>query len=134
MKGERIVGIGIDLVETDRIRNAIRRWGETFTARIFLESERAECERRARPWVHYAGRFAVKEAVAKALGTGIGVGSRLDWLDIEVVSDRDEGAPSVRLAPAAERVLRSRGGDRVVVSLAHARDYAVAQAVLIGQA
>lgn len=131
MQAENVVGIGVDLVEIDRIRSAMRRWGERFVDRVFCESERDDCDNRSRPWIHYAGRFAVKEAVAKALGTGVGVGARLNWLDIEVVSG--SGAPSVRFSSEAERVCLKRGVKSVFISLSHARDYAVAQALLTGE-
>lgn len=133
MKHESIVGIGIDLVEIVRIRNAVRRWGDRFVTKVFVEEERAYCAKRARPWLHYAGRFAVKEAVAKALGTGIGVGARLNWLDIEVLPNHDEGAPLVRFRPGAEHIRRERGVGRVLISLSHAHDYVVAQAVLMSE-
>lgn len=128
----QVLGIGVDLVEIGRLRRAIRRWAGRFTARVFLAGEQADCESKTRPWVHYAGRFAVKEAVAKALGTGIGIGSGLGWLDIEVVTDHDAKAPSVRFSPAGQRMIRARGVGQVLVSLSHTREYAVAQAVLIG--
>ena len=110
----------------------LEQWECRFTWRVFLAGERAECDSKAMPWVHYAGRFAVKEAVAKALGTGIGIGSKLGWLDIEVVTDHDAKAPSVRFSPAGQRMIHARGVVRVLVSLSHTREYAVAQAVLVG--
>lgn len=128
--GERILGVGVDLVETGRLRQAVERWGGSFTERVFRPSERAYCEAQAAPWRHYAGRFAVKEAVSKAFGTGIG--EHVGWLDIEVARNAATGAPSVRLFGRARRFAAGRGVARVLVSLAHSRDYAVAQAVLVG--
>ncbi len=126
-----IAGVGVDIVEIPRMRKAIRRWGARFLDRVFLTGEQADCEKRAQPWIHYAGRFALKEAVAKALGTGIGVGAPLDWLDIEVASEKENRAPTIRFSPAGKRKLRARGAGIALVSVSHARDYAVAQAVLL---
>ena len=85
-----IVALGLDLTQIERLAEAESRRGERFLERIFTERERAYCERRAqRRHVHYAGRFAVKEAVMKALGTGWTRGVR--WIDIEVV--RASGGP-----------------------------------------
>lgn len=132
IRDEHVMGVGVDLVEVERIKRAMARWGSVFISRVFLERESADCCERLRPWVHYAGRFAAKEAVAKALGTGIGVGARLGWHDIEIVANRSEGPPLVRFSQAAERMRQSRGVGRVLVSLSHAREYAVACAVIMG--
>ena len=128
--GGTVVGIGVDLVENERMREMLKRWSRPFRSRVFLKREQAYCDSKAEPWRHYAGRFAVKEAVSKAFGTG--VGAHIGWLDIEVVRDRRTGAPSVRLGPKGERLAGKRGVERVLVSLAHTRRYAVAQAVLVG--
>ncbi len=129
----QVLGIGVDLVEIERLRHALEQWAGRFKARVFLAGEQAECESRGRPWVHYAGRFAVKEAVAKALGTGVGFGSELGWLDIEVAADHEVKAPSVRFSPKGQRIMRARRIGRVLVSLSHTREYAVAQVVLVGE-
>ncbi len=126
-----VMGIGIDLVENERMRKTLRRWDRSFKEKIFLPRERSYCESRAEPWNHYAGRFAVKEAVSKAFGTG--VSEHIGWLDIEVVRDRKTGAPSVRLSPKGKQLARKRGVEEVLVSLSHTRHYAVAQAVLVGR-
>jgi holo-[acyl-carrier protein] synthase len=124
-----VLGVGIDLVESDRMRAALERWGGRFKARVFNAEEQAYCDGRAAAWRHYAGRFAVKEAVSKAFGTGIG--AHINWLDIEVVRDEQTGAPSVRLRGAGARLAEERGVSHVLVSLAHSRSHAVAQALLL---
>ncbi len=129
MTARVVLGVGVDLVETGRMQDAIGRWGDRFTQKIFGETERLYCEDKAEPWRHYAGRFAVKEAVSKAFGTGIG--EHIGWLDIEVMRDADTGAPSVRLSPRARALAEQRGGGEVLVSLSHTKRYAVAQAVLV---
>ncbi|MDD5678763.1 MAG: holo-ACP synthase [Kiritimatiellae bacterium] len=124
-----VVGIGIDLVEVARFRQVLEQWQERFTHRVFLEAERRYCESRPHPWMHYAVRFAVKEAVAKAFGTGIS--PELGWQDIEVVADPATRAPSVRFSPKGKSLVNRRGIGRVLVSLSHTHDYAVAQAILV---
>jgi len=85
-----IVGTGIDVVEITRVERALDRSGERFARRVFAESEIGDCRARRRSGPHFALRFAVKEAVMKALGTGWAGGVR--WVDIETVSERD-GSP-----------------------------------------
>ncbi len=127
-----IIGAGIDLVEVARIRQTLEQWRGRFTGRVFLEAERRYCESRPHPWMHYAVRFAVKEAVAKAFGTGIS--PELGWQDIEVVSDPATRAPAVKFSPKGRIMAGRRGVARVLVSLSHTHDYAVAQAILVGGA
>jgi holo-[acyl-carrier protein] synthase len=129
MSTGRVLGTGVDLVENDRLRALLEKWGGQFRDRVFLPSEQAYCQDKASPWLYYAGRFAVKEAVSKAFGTGIG--PALGWLDIEVTRDPATGAPSVRLSRRAARLARSRGVSRILVSLSHTRHFAVAQALLL---
>jgi len=123
-----VLGVGVDLVDTVRIKRCIESWGDRFTEKIFNEAERAYCAAKPEAWRHYAGRFAVKEAVSKAFGTGIG--EHIGWLDIEVERDRASGAPSVRLSPRAQALADARGVTHIWISLSHAGDYTVAQAVL----
>lgn len=126
------LGIGIDLVDHDRVRRALERWGDRFRQKVFLPSERTYCDGRAAPWRHYAGRFAVQEAVSKAFGTGIG--EHLGWQDIEVIRDPNSGVPAVRLSSVAEHMARCRGVGDVLVSLSHSRTSTVAQVLLVAQA
>lgn len=129
--GGQVMGIGVDLVETDRMQEMLDRWGSTFKNRVFLKEEQAYCETRAVPSRHYAGRFAVKEAVSKAFGTG--VGPHIGWLDIEVVRDSDTGAPSVKLSKKARKLATARKTGDILISLSHTRNYAMAHALLIGK-
>ncbi len=114
------------------MREVLRRRGRAFKSKVFLPREQAYCETRAQPWSHYAGRFAVKEAVSKAFGTG--VSEHIGWLDIEVVRDEKTGAPSVRLSAKGRHLAKKRGVTRVLVSLSHTHGYAVAHALLVGGA
>jgi holo-[acyl-carrier protein] synthase len=124
----RVFGIGIDVVEVERIASAIERHGEPFLAKLFTAGEREYCETRKNPAMHFAARFAAKEAVSKALGTGIGGNAGL--LDMEIVHDA-AGAPKIRLAGAAERFSRENGITEIQISLTHARDYAAANAIAL---
>ncbi len=121
-----IYGIGIDVVEVDRIEAAIERQGEAFLARLFTEAERKYCERQSRPAMHFAARFAAKEAVSKAFGTGIG--GQASWLDMEVLRV-ESGAPKMLFHGNAAEFLITEGISEVQISLTHARDYAAANAV-----
>jgi holo-[acyl-carrier protein] synthase len=122
-----VVGLGLDLVEVDRLGAAIGRHGERFLRRVFTEGERDYCEAKSEPAVFYAARFAAKEAVAKAFGTGIG--ADIGWLDIEVVRNA-AGAPAVRLAGKGAELAALRGVDRVLLSITHTRGMAAASVVL----
>ncbi len=125
-----VIGIGIDLVDVARFKESLDRWDTRFIDRIFLEGEKSYCEATAQPWMHYAARFAVKEAVAKAFATGIGPG--LSWLDIEVLRDSGSGAPSIRLSEKGRTLADSRGVKRVLISISHTGQQAIAQAILTG--
>lgn len=124
-----VIGTGVDLVENDRVRHLLEKWGERFRNRIYLPAEQDYCQSKAAPWLYYAGRFAVKEAVSKAFGTGIG--PSLGWLDIEVVRNAETGAPSVALSPHGRELARAQGVSHVLISLSHTHHFAVAHALLI---
>ena len=113
------VRVGVDTIEIDRIAATLERWGERFLHRIYTEGERAYCRGRA---PQLAARFAAKEAVMKALGTGrIGVG----WREVEVYRE-PSGAPSILLHGRAEKRARLLGLDHFAVSLSHSRNQAIA--------
>jgi len=124
-----ILGIGIDLVEVDRIRASLDRFGERFLQRILGPAESAYCGQFRHPAQHVAARFAAKEAVAKAFGTGLG--AKLGWLDIEV-GRRESGEPTVLLHGTAQTLLQQRGGQRILLSLSHTGKNAVAVAIIEG--
>ncbi len=125
----RVLGVGVDLVEVDRIARALSRWGDRFVLRIFTESERLRAGNGPNRVLRLAARFAAKEAVMKALGTGRkGVG----WREIEITND-PAGRPRVRLWGRAARVAKRRGIQEVHISLTHGRAYAVAFAVAEGE-
>lgn len=131
MSNGHVLGTGVDLVENQRMLEMLQRWESRFKDRVFLVEEQRYCEIKAAPSRHYAGRFAVKEAVTKAFGTG--VGPHISWLDIEVVRDSSSGAPSVRLRGKARELACARGVTDILISLSHTRNYTVAHALLVGK-
>lgn len=124
-----VFGIGIDVVDVERIASSMAEFGERFAARIFTAGERAYCDAQKRPELHYAARFAAKEAVAKAFGTGIG--KELGWLDMEIIR-RESGEPALVLSGGGKAFADARGIVEVKISLTHARHYAAANAVALG--
>jgi holo-[acyl-carrier protein] synthase len=103
-------------------------FGVKFLARIFTERERDYCERQKMPEMHYAARFAAKEAISKAFGTGIG--KDVSWLDMEIIK-KSSGEPEVQLSGAAALKAKEVKAGQVMVSLTHSKDYAAANAVII---
>jgi holo-[acyl-carrier protein] synthase len=119
-----IQGIGIDVVEINRIQQTIERWGNRFLQKVFTGTELRYCLARKNPTQHLAARFAAKEAVSKALATGWSGIFR--WQDVEVVNDAI-GKPEVRFLGRLGDTLHDR---RVHISLSHAETIVVAVAVV----
>jgi holo-[acyl-carrier protein] synthase len=119
------------MVSVARITKSLQAFGDRFRQRIFTLSEQQYCGRQKHPDIHFAGRFAAKEAVSKALGTGIG--AHLGWLDIHIRRNERTGEPSVLLTGKGQLLAESRGVERVLVSIAHTHRHAIAQALLIGR-
>ncbi|RKL61651.1 holo-[acyl-carrier-protein] synthase [Thermoanaerobacteraceae bacterium SP2] len=119
---------GIDIIRISRIKNIIEKFGDKFINRVFLPNEIKYCESRGNKAIHYAVRIAAKEAVAKALGTGIS--KDISWKDIEVVNN-DTGKPEVILHNEAKNVLKRMGGYDVSLSLSHEGNNAVAQVIIL---
>jgi holo-[acyl-carrier protein] synthase len=124
-----IVGTGIDIVECLRIAQMIERHGELFITRVYTEHEIEYCSARKMATQHYAGRWAAKEAVLKALGTGWRRG--ISWRDIEIRNDKN-GAPTVHLRGGARDVMTAARIGRLHVSISHCRSFAVAHVVAEG--
>ncbi len=122
-----IVGLGIDFVDLERVRDVVERHGERFFDRILTVREQEYCNQYRDPVPHAAARFAAKEAVLKALGTGLAQGIR--WRDIEVLREKD-AAPRIHLSGRAAEIAASLGGERVHLSLSHDRGAAIAVAIL----
>jgi len=124
-----ILGVGMDIVETKRIAESIERFGDRFLHRVFLEGEVAYARSMKFPHLHLAARFAAKEAISKAFGTGIG--HEMGWRDLEIVREPG-GAPKVVLHGRAEAFAKARGVQAVHVSLSHTVEYGAASAVIVG--
>ncbi len=122
-----MIAIGTDILQIDRIEEVVGRLGDRFVRRILTLQEQREYAVSKQANRLLAKRFAAKEAIAKALGTGIGRG--VSWQDIQIEHDAN-GAPIVQLFGGAKRVALERGGTRVELSLADEMDYVVAFAVL----
>ena len=114
--------VGVDIIEIERIQRIVDRWGQRFLRRIYTEAELDLCRNRV---PELAARFAGKEAVMKALGTGR---RGLSWRDIEILPNRHR-APLVFLHGRARRRARKLGIGELAISLSHSRDYAVASVV-----
>jgi holo-[acyl-carrier protein] synthase len=124
-----ILGTGIDIVECLRIAHMIEQHGELFITRVYTDGEIEYCRARKAAMQHYAGRWAAKEAVLKALGTGWRRG--ISWRDIEVLNDR-QGAPTVALHGGALEVCDTAGIRQMHLSISHCRSHAVAYAIAEG--
>jgi len=124
-----ILGTGIDIIEVERIRRSIQRYGDRFTLRVFTADEVAYCRDKTAWAVHYAGRFAAKEAVMKALQTGWSGG--VSWKDITIVRDAT-GRPGVELTGGAAGRAQRMGVKSWHLSISHSDVNAVAHAIAEG--
>ncbi len=122
-----IQGIGIDLVENERIEKIIRKWGQKFLQRVFSEGEINYCKRHIQSSINYGARFAAKEAFLKALGIGLGMGVKLR--EIEVVHD-EKGKPDLFLHGEAHLQMAKREINKIHLSLTHTKNYATAIVLL----
>ena len=120
-----ILRTGVDLIEIDRVEEVVRRHGERYLDRVYTEAELEQSHRNAQ---YLAGRFAAKEAVAKALGTGIG---EVGWQEIEVLGD-EQNAPMLKLSGAARKRADELGLTEWSLSISHSLTHAVAFAVAVG--
>ena len=122
-----ICGIGVDLVENDRLARIIAKWGSKFLQRVFSDGEINYCEKHAQSSVNYGARFAAKEAFLKALGIGLGMGVKLR--EIEVVHD-DQGKPDLSVRDGAQIQIEQKQIKKIHLSLTHTKKYATAIVLL----
>ena len=122
-----IIGLGIDVIEPIRIHNGINKYGKRFLQRLFTEPEIAICQRYHHPAQHYAGKFAVKEAFMKAIGTGLT--QNVTFKDIEVLN-RDSGAPYIITQGTAAKIVTQLEVTHIHVSLSHVKTVAMAVVIL----
>lgn len=122
-----VLGIGTDIIEVSRIEASYERFGERFLNRILLPGEIAYCLSYKQPGPFLAARFAAKEAISKAFGTGIG--AQLSWQDMEIAR-KPSGEPYVILHGGGLDLLNARSASKVMITLSHTQTHAVAVAVL----
>ena len=127
-QGANVVGVGIDQIEVSRIRDSVKRHGNAFLNKVFTPEEQNSCMERADPAPCLAARFAVKEAVSKALGTGIG--KEFGWLDVEVKKE-ESGKPVAHFSAHGLKALKLIGAGSAFISLSHLENVASAVAVLV---
>lgn len=119
-----VSGIGNDIIEIKRVQAAIERHGQRFLDLIFTPREQVHCQKYKNPYPHYAARFAAKEAVSKALGTGL---RDCVWTDFEIVNN-ELGKPSIILSKEFQSKF---GQPKLLVSMSHCKEYATATVILI---
>ena len=122
-----VIGIGVDLVECARIQHSIDRFGERFLHRVFTDGEVAYSMSMKVPARHLAARFAAKEAVSKAFGTGIG--KAMGWRDIDV-QKKASGEPFLAFSGPAGELAKARGVTNALITLSHTDHLAIAFIVL----
>jgi holo-[acyl-carrier protein] synthase len=120
------VRVGVDLIEIARVRRALEKHGSGFKERCFTPAERTYCDAKPNPAQHYAGRFAAKEAVGKALGSGV----LFTWKEIEI---RGRPKPGVYLSGRTARWAEKHGAGRIELSMTHSRELAAAVAVVLDE-
>lgn len=124
-KGNNIQGIGNDILEIERIRRSIERHGQHFLDKLFTQKEQRYCLQFKDFAPHFAGRFSAKEAVAKALG--VGIGKELSWKDVEILAN-EQGGPEVSFSAVAKEQF---GGLCVFLSISHSETHATAVALIV---
>ena len=123
-----VVGIGTDIAEVDRIRTLIDKYSDSFIERTFTSAEIAYCSKKPLPYMHYAARFAAKEAMAKALGTGFSDGVALKDLSVE---NDAAGTPHAVVSGRALEIMHSIGGSKMLISISHTKQFASAFAAVV---
>lgn len=125
-----IIGCGIDLVKIERIEKIIKKWGDNFIFRIFTTLEREYCEKKkGNKFQSYAGKFAAKEALLKALGLGL---REANWKEIEIKND-ELGQPIIDTSGKLKNIALTKGVSKYFISISHTKEYAVAQVILEGK-
>ncbi|MFW6006754.1 MAG: holo-ACP synthase [Halanaerobiales bacterium] len=120
-----ITGIGLDIVEVKRIKNIINRWGDNFLNKVYTLSEIKYSQQYKNSYVHFAGRFAAKEAFSKMLGSGMNL---ISWKEIEVINDK-KGKPDLNISGKAEKIITEKNIKNIHISISHEKEYAVAEVI-----
>jgi len=122
-----IYGIGTDFVEVSRIERILKKWGNRFLDRVYAHDEIEYCKNKAFPAIHFAARFAAKESFLKSLGIGLGMGVKLNEIE---VSNNALGSPVMKMNEKVGRILDNLGVKAIHVSMTHTREHAHAIVVL----
>lgn len=125
-----IIGIGVDIIEVERIKDILSKRGELFKQKVFSLSECEYCDKKTNSYMHYAARFAAKEAFAKAIGTGL-MTDGISFIDIIVEKD-DKGNPDIALKGNAQELFKKLGGTRIHLSISHTETNAAAFVIIEG--
>jgi len=124
-----IIGCGIDLVKIERLEKIIKKWGDNFIFSIFTSLEKEYCEKKkGNKYQSYAGKFAAKEALLKALGLGL---RKANWKDIEIKNDK-LGQPIIETSGKLKNIASAKGISKYFISISHTKEYAIAQVILEG--
>lgn len=124
-----IIGVGIDIIENERVRKVLEKWPEAFRKKVFLPKEIEYCDQKKFFFRNYAVRFACKEAAFKACG--VGWGRFMGWLDVEVTR-APSGKPSLVFHGKGKVLAEYKQVKDVMVALSHSNEYAVAEVILLG--
>lgn len=125
-----IIGCGIDLVNIKRIENIIIKWGDNFIFRVFTLSEKEYCEGKTNKYQSYAGKFAAKEALLKALGIGL---RGVNWKEIEI-RNNNYGQPNINLHGKLNKIASQKRVNKYFLSISHTKENALAEVILESQA
>lgn len=122
-----IIGLGIDLVEINRVKKIIQRWGEVFITRLFTQQEIEYCENKNNnKYQSYAGKFAAKEAFLKALGWGLW---KIEWKEIEILND-NKGRPFIYSSERIKEIFTQKKIYNHLISITHTKNYVIAEVLL----
>ncbi|MDB4349879.1 holo-ACP synthase [Omnitrophica bacterium] len=123
-----VLGSGVDIIEVERVKEAVKKWGDSFLKKIFTDKEIKYANSKRFVSQHLAARFATKEAVLKAFGGGWT--RTLPWKDVEIINDKN-GKPEIKLYREAKKIYDKKKIEKIVVSMSHTKSYAVANAILV---
>jgi len=121
-----IIDCGIDLVSIKRIENIVKKWGDNFICRVFTHLEKEYCEKKGNKYQSYAGKFAAKEALLKALGLGL---RGVNWKEIEI-SNNEFGQPIMKTSGKLKMIASKKGVSKYFITISHTKDYAIAEVIL----
>lgn len=122
-----IISCGTDIIEIERVKNAVEKWGDNFLKRVFTDKEIDYSMKKRFSYQHLAARFAAKEAVLKAFGDGFGFNN---WQEVEIINDAS-GKPGVKLYGKLRELLHKKNIDDIIISMSHAKTCAQAIAILM---